>query len=130
METRKVERAGLWLLKAGTGAFVILLLGVHLVVNHLVMPGGLLTYEDVLRYFANPFIPVMEVVFLVLVVSHALIGLRGILLDLNLPMRVRRGVDAGLVVLGLAAVGYGIWLAWVIAQRGAQIGLFYSIGLV
>ena len=36
-----------------------------------------------IAYYANPLIPVMEGVFLIFVVIHALLGMRGIILDQN-----------------------------------------------
>ena len=77
------EGAWLWLYKIVAGLFIVVLLGVHFIVNHLVAPEGLLSYNDVVRYYTNPIVPVMEIAFLIFVISHALVGLRSILLDLN-----------------------------------------------
>ncbi|MRR52611.1 MAG: hypothetical protein EG825_17195, partial [Rhodocyclaceae bacterium] len=70
------EGAWLWLLKIVAGLLIIVIMGIHFVVNHLVAPGGLLTYTDVLAYYQNPIIPIMEILFLVFVVTHALLGIR------------------------------------------------------
>ena len=72
------ENAWLWLAKLASGVLIFAILVVHLVVNHFVAPNGLLSYADILAYYANPLIPLMEGVFLVFVVSHALLGLRGL----------------------------------------------------
>jgi succinate dehydrogenase hydrophobic anchor subunit len=114
---RPQERAGLWFFKIITGIFIIVVLGIHFVVNHLVAPGGLLSYADVIAYYAVPIIPVMEIVFLILVVAHAFIGLRSILLDLNLPDKLQRIFDVILILSGVAAVIYGVWLVLVIASK-------------
>jgi succinate dehydrogenase hydrophobic anchor subunit len=71
----------------------------------------------VIAYYSNPGIVAMEITFLAVVISHTLIGLRGILLDLNPPARLMGVVDWVLVVLGVGAVIYGIALALVIASR-------------
>lgn len=113
------EGAWLWLLKIVTGALVITLLFVHLVVNHFTAPNGLLSYHEVAVYLANPWITVMESAFLIIVVSHALIGLRSILLDLK-PSRAALGlINWGFLVVGAGSVVYGIWLLRIIVRSGA-----------
>ena len=111
------EGMWLWLFKIAAGLVILLLLGVHFVVNHLVAPGGLLTYADVVNYYTNPIIPVMEGLFLAFVLGHALVGIRGIILDLNPSDQILRLVDWVLVVVGGAALVYGIWLLAVISAR-------------
>ena len=53
IETKSSPKSGenswLWLLKIVTGFLVVIILAIHLVVNHLVAPGGLLTYKEVHR---------------------------------------------------------------------------------
>lgn len=111
------EGVGLWLLKIIAGLLVIVLLGIHFVINHAVAPGGLLTYEDVIQYYNVPIVPIMEITFLVVVVSHALLGLRSILLDLSLSIRLQRRIDILFVMLGTLAIVYGAWLVIVLANR-------------
>ncbi len=112
------EGAGVWIFKIFAGLFIVLLLGLHFVVNHLVAPGGLLSYADVVAYYQVPIIPIIEGIFLILVVSHALVGLRSIILDLNPTDQVLKIVTILLWVIGVAAVAYGIWLLVVMAGRG------------
>lgn len=115
---RSGEGAGLWFLKILTGFLVIVVLIIHLIVNHLIVEGGLLTYADVVRYYQNPIIPIMEITFLIFVVSHALMGLRSILLDLRPSNKVLRWINYGLIILGICSTVYGIWLVLVIVSRG------------
>lgn len=115
---KKREGAWLWLYKIVAGLFIVILLGVHFVVNHLVAPTGLLTYQDVIHYYQVPAVPIMELIFLVFVVSHALVGLRSIILDLNPSDRVLRTVDLIFWLVGAGFIIYGAWLIWVIAQKG------------
>ncbi len=61
----------------------------------------------------------MEGAFLIFVVSHALLGMRGIILDLDPVPTLLRAIDAALIVLGVAAAGYGLWLLQVVAARAA-----------
>ncbi len=111
------EGAWLWLLKIIAGILVLVVLGIHFVVNHLVAPGGLLTYADVINYYKVPIIPIMEICFLVFVVSHCFLGLRSIVLDLNPSDRLLRWIDRLLVVIGAGACFYGIWLIILLSGR-------------
>ena len=115
---RSGEGAGLWFLKILTGFLVIVVLAIHLVVNHLIVEGGLLSYADVVRYYQIAIIPIMEIAFLIFVVVHALIGLRSVLLDLQPSNRALRLMNYGLGLLGTVSIAYGIWLVVVIAGRG------------
>ena len=45
-----VEGAGIWMIKVFAGLFILVLLGVHFVVNHLVAPGGLPAPASLLRF--------------------------------------------------------------------------------
>jgi len=111
------ESTWLWLYKLFAGLMIVVILGIHFVVNHLAAPGGLLTYTDVIRYYDNPLIPIMEAFFLIFVVSHALVGVRSIVLDLNPSDSLLSVVDWVLIATGLVASGYGIWLLIEIASR-------------
>lgn len=123
IETKSAPKAGegtwLWLLKILSGGLIIVLLSVHLIVNHYTAEGGLLTWADVIAYYANPWIVTMEVIFLVVVISHGLIGLRSMILDLKPSPTTQSVIDIILVVVGLGSSGYGIWLALTVASLGA-----------
>jgi succinate dehydrogenase hydrophobic anchor subunit len=111
------ENFWIWFLKIISGLIIVVFLGLHLVVNHLVAPEGLLSYEDVLQYYSYPFIPVIEVLFLITVVSHSLIGIRSIILDLNPSQKLIRGINILFFSGGLIAIAYGMWLVYIIAGR-------------
>ncbi len=108
----------IWGIKILAGLFILVFLGIHFVVNHLVAPGGLLTYADILAYYQNPIIPIMEICFLVFVVIHALLGLRSILLDLHPPARFAKPIDIAFVVIGVSMIVYGAWLIFEVVQLG------------
>ncbi len=116
---RSSENTWLWMIKILTGPLLVILLFIHLLVNHFLGQTGLLTYADVVAYYRNPIIPIMEILFLATVVTHSLIGLRGILLDLNPARRLLKVIDGGLIVVGVSALTYGIWLVLVIVSKGA-----------
>jgi succinate dehydrogenase hydrophobic anchor subunit len=118
--SRPGENTWLWLIKIVTGPLLLIVLGLHLTVNHYMgsTATGLMTHDDVIQYFQNPIIPAIEILFLVTVVTHSLLGLRGILLDMNPSRSVLKIVTWLLVILGVSSVTYGTWLALTIASLG------------
>jgi succinate dehydrogenase / fumarate reductase membrane anchor subunit len=118
---RPGENTWLWLTKIVTGPLLLIVLGLHFTVNHYLgsMSSGLMTYEDIIRYFQNPLIVAIEILFLVTVVTHSLIGFHGILLDLHPSRNVLLIFTWLHVILGVSAVGYGVWLALTIASLGS-----------
>jgi succinate dehydrogenase / fumarate reductase membrane anchor subunit len=117
---RPGETTWIWLIKIATGPLLVLVLILHFTVNHYLgsMSSGLMTYADVIKYFQNPIIPAIEILFLITVVTHCLVGLRGIILDMNPSRPVLRAVTWLLSLLGVSSVIYGIWLALTIAAKG------------
>ena len=118
---RPGENTWTWLLKIATGPLLLIVLGLHFTVNHYLgsMSSGLMTYEDIIRYLQNPLIVAIEILFLVTVVTHSLLGFHGILLDMH-PSRNLLVLSTWLhVIVGIAAVVYGIWLALTIASLGS-----------
>ncbi len=115
---KRNEGAVRWLIKIVAGLFIVVLLGIHFVVNHLVAPGGLLTYADIVKYYQNPIVVIMEITFLIVVVIHSFLGLRSIILDLNPSRNVLKVTNYFLLILGAALITYGIWLALTVAGRG------------
>ncbi len=107
---RPNENVWLWLLKIFSGGLVLVLLVVHFLVNHYLAPEGLLSHAEVVQYYQNPIVPIMEGIFLFVVLSHALIGLRGIIMDLNPSQSVMKIIDLLLIVVGVVAFVYGIYL--------------------
>ena len=117
---RPGENTWTWLLKIATGPLLLLVLILHFTVNHYLgsMSSGLMTYADVIQYFQNPIIVAIEILFLVTVVTHSLLGFHGILLDMH-PPRTLLVISTWLhVIIGVSAVVYGIWLALTIASQG------------
>ena len=118
---RPGENTWIWLIKIATGPLLLIVLVLHFIVNHYLgsTSSGLMTYADVIKYFQNPIIPAIEILFLITVVTHSLIGLRGILLDMNPSRTTLNFVTWLLVILGVSSVAYGIWLALTIASKGS-----------
>ena len=116
---RSGEATWLWLIKIATGPLLVLILILHLTVNHMLgsTASGIQNYDDVIRYFQNPIIPIIEIIFVITVVTHSLLGLHGILLDLNPPRPLLIFANWFHVLIGVAASAYGIWLALAIAAK-------------
>ena len=70
-----------------------------------------------LDYLSNPIIFTLECGFLVAVTVHALLGVRGVLLDLDPGPRAARRIDRVLWVVGTATVAYGVALLMTLAAR-------------
>ena len=114
------ESAGLWMVKLFTGFLLIIILAIHLTVNHMLgSENGLLSHSDVVTYYQNWIVPIMEIFFLIFVISHALIGTRSIILDLNPSKGVLKTVDWVFIIGGTGFVIYGIWLVFAIVQMGS-----------
>ena len=109
-ETISIKGKFRWLAQVVLGGLLVILLSIHLIVNHWVAPQGLLTYDDVVRYYDYPGIALMEAMFLVIVTSHCLLGLQSILLDLNLRPFALRTLTQFLIILGSITIIYGVYL--------------------
>ena len=56
----------------------------------------------IVLHLRNPFLRSLQAWLLALVLLHGLLGLRAILLDFGLPVRLHRALFAGALLLGLA----------------------------
>jgi len=104
------ENSKLWIAKVLAGVLIIFVLGLHLYINHLVAPGGLLSWQDVVLYYQNPVVPILEGLFLFLVLGHAALGVRSITLDLNLSPRKQSIIDWIIIVVTVTFLAYGLWV--------------------
>ena len=103
-----------WYWQMITGVALVLLLGLHFIANHFIAAGGIRNFADVVTYLRNPIILVLEVLFLVTVVTHAMLGVRAIVMDFGISSQVEKRLSQVLTVIGVLTVGYGIWLTWII----------------
>jgi len=103
-----------WLIQVVTGALVLLLVTLHMIANHFIVPNGLRNFSDVVDYLRTPIVLFFEVTFLVVVTWHGLLGLRAVLFDFGLSARTERLITWVLTVVGVATVGYGLWLTSVV----------------
>jgi succinate dehydrogenase hydrophobic anchor subunit len=111
-------RAGLgslsWLAQAVSGVLLLFLAGLHMFANHFVVEGGLRNFADAQAYLRHPVVLPLEILFLITVTVHALLGVRAILFDLGLSDQAERRVTQALAAVGLVTIGYGLWLTWVV----------------
>lgn len=103
-----------WIWQAVTGAGLVILASLHMVANHFVVEGGLQNFEDAQKYLSNPVIMPLELLFLICVTSHALLGVRAILFDFGLSEKAENLVNQALIIIGVLTVGYGAWLTWAV----------------
>jgi succinate dehydrogenase hydrophobic anchor subunit len=71
----------------------------------------------VLTYIGNPVIFVLEAAFLLAVTIHAMLGVRGVLGDLDPSAENQRRIDRGLWIVGTLTVAYGMALLITLAVR-------------
>lgn len=126
MQTQSAPKPGestwLWLLKIFSGLLILVVLIIHLVVNHFTAPEGLLSFQDVINYYRNyPIVPFMEGFFLIFVIAHSLLGVRSIVLDLNPSKAFTKAMDVVLLVVGLGFSVYGIWLLYAIMAQAPAV---------
>jgi succinate dehydrogenase / fumarate reductase, membrane anchor subunit len=112
------ETTWLWLFKIISGVLVVVILAIHFVVQHLVNPDGLLTFQQVVQWVSIPWVAFMEGTFVVLAVFHALLGVRSVLLDLQPSQSFIRVIDVTFSVVGVVAIIYGFWLLRAIQAHG------------
>ena len=108
---RPDSAATIWIIQAVSGLLLILLLGLHMIAHHYVVEGGLRTYQDVVDYISNPVVFVLEVLFLIVVTPHAMLGLQGIIMDLGPSDSAKRTIVWVFRILTILVLAYGIWLA-------------------
>jgi succinate dehydrogenase hydrophobic anchor subunit len=108
-----------WIATSLTGVALLVLLAVHMVANHFVVEsvGGLRSYRQVLEYISNPAIFAIESIFLLVVTVHAMLGVRGVMLDLDPSPHAQRWIDAGLIGVGVLTLAYGSFLLGTLASR-------------
>jgi succinate dehydrogenase hydrophobic anchor subunit len=105
-----------WLWQVFTGVGLVILLGLHFIANHFVAKGGLRDFAEVVAYLRNPLILALELLFLVCVTTHALLGVRAILLDFGLLEVAESRLDRVLKVLGVLTVVYGLGVTWMVIR--------------
>ena len=112
-----------WVLQRITGVVLVVLMTIHIVVNHFgnldkVGTGGhqdLIMFNDVAYRLGMAFWWVIDVSLLAFVLFHGFNGIRNIAIDMGLTARANRAVTVVLWLVGL--VGFGFGMAALIAFR-------------
>jgi succinate dehydrogenase cytochrome b556 subunit len=107
-----------WILQVVSGVLLVLLLGLHIVTQHFVVKGGLRDYAQVVSYLSNPVVLAVESLFVVVLIWHAMLGLRAILLDFGFGRRGQAWITYGVTALGVVTAAYSFWLIATIAANG------------
>ena len=93
-----------------SGAALLVLLTLHLVAQHLVVPTGLRYAEDVVGGLRSPAMLVMEIAVLAFVAYHALAGVRVVLVDIGFSVRTEERIARILWIVWIGTVVYGVAL--------------------
>lgn len=98
----------IWYLQRFTGILLLIALGTHFWVLHFANKTGEYLYRDVAERLSMPGWKVFYVVFLIVAIYHAMVGLRMVIFDFRLPSPVRRLFSLGLFILGIALFVWGL----------------------
>ncbi len=107
----------LWLLQIVTGGLIVVFLGVHMVLMHLdnilgffgVDIGQPSSWSSMIERAAKWWWLSFYIIFLALVLYHALYGLRRVILEITPSGRTERVVTGIVWALGIVAFGLGIY---------------------
>lgn len=111
---REPKTSSAWLWQVITGVGLVILLGLHIIANHFIAKGGLRDFAEVLAYLRNSLFLVFEVLFLIFVTTHTMLGIRAIVTDFGLSDRAATWLSRILTVAGVLTVGYGLWITRVV----------------
>jgi succinate dehydrogenase / fumarate reductase cytochrome b subunit len=93
-----------------SGAALLVLLTLHIVAQHFVVPTGLRYSEDVIAGLGSPAMVALEVAFLAFVTYHALVGVRVILIDVGFSTRTEKRITIILRIAWIVTIVYGVAL--------------------
>jgi succinate dehydrogenase hydrophobic anchor subunit len=120
----------LWTGHIGAGLVILVLLGLHMAIMHLDATLGIfgtpgaepIEWESVAERAKSLFFTVTYILLLGAALYHGLYGLRNILLELNPGAAVRRTINVGLSLVGLALFGFGTWAALAAPGAATMVG--------
>jgi succinate dehydrogenase/fumarate reductase cytochrome b subunit len=117
----------LWTWHIGAGVVILVLLGLHMAIMHLGSTLGIfgtepVGWESVAERAGSLFFTVTYVVLLGAALYHGFYGLRNILLELGPGAGLRRAIDVGLSLVGLALFAFGSWAALAAPGAATTVG--------
>ena len=107
-----------WIFQVISGVLLVFLLGAHIVMQHFVAKGGLRNYAQVMSYLSNPAVLAVESLFVIVLIWHAMLGLRSVLLDFGFGARGQALITRGVIALGAVTAAYSFWLIATLAAKG------------
>jgi succinate dehydrogenase hydrophobic anchor subunit len=107
---RRLVASRLWLIQALTGTLLIAFLGVHLVAQHFLAPGGLRDYEAVVAYLREPLALAAELGLLFSVIVHASLGMRSAIVDVVPDGTRLRMASVAIATVGTLVAVYALWV--------------------
>jgi succinate dehydrogenase cytochrome b556 subunit len=100
-----------WGLQRITGFLLIFLVGAHLLFEHFIeTETGPASFQSVTERLQDPVYFLVDMLLLLTALYHALNGTRTVLLDLALPPKLQTMITYLLIIIGMLATIYGIWL--------------------
>jgi succinate dehydrogenase hydrophobic anchor subunit len=106
----------IWVFQVFSGILLIVIVGLHWFFQHSIVGRGGPAYANVVAYLRCPLFFGLETILLLVVIVHALLGIRAILLDRGLSVRTLRWVNWGLFIVGTVALSYGLRLTLALAH--------------
>ncbi|GAB4409386.1 MAG: hypothetical protein Fur0044_02930 [Anaerolineae bacterium] len=117
LEIKPQARSSLaWIGQAVSGVLLMVILLLHMYFQHF-EGQGLLNAGQVVVHVSSASIFFLEILFVIVVTYHALLGVRAVIFDFNLGESTRRTISVGLTVLGIVTAAYGIMLAILIQTQ-------------
>ena len=109
MHTKRVLEPAAWILQMISGLLLAALIAIHLYVTHFSAHDAL-AYENVVQRFRDSGFRAVYALLLLAVTFHAFNGVRAIVLDTDFGAKNRKAVNWLLMLLFVAAFGYGLLL--------------------
>ena len=113
--TQPARQSLSWIWQAVSGILLIVIVFLHMLFQH--FQEGLLSVNEAIAHVASPAIFILELLFVLVVTYHALVGVKSVIFDLKLSDSTRRKVSTGLTILGVVTAIYGIVLAFLIRAQ-------------
>jgi succinate dehydrogenase hydrophobic anchor subunit len=112
----QVRSSWTWIGQAVSGVLLMVILLLHMYFQHFEAQ-GLLDAGEVVGHVSSPLIFALEILFIIVVTYHALLGIRVVVFDLSLSESTRRNISVGLTILGVVTAVYGVILAILIQSQ-------------
>jgi len=114
--TSKVAGTWPWFLQRASAVVLIVLLGIHIYVDHYWHVGEDITVGSVNERLRELTFIAIDYSMLAMVLFHGLNGTRTVLFDFDRFARRKKAVDIGLTLLGIGMMVWGIVILWPFIQ--------------